>query len=79
MLKITLETELRSVNITVPNFNAKEDTELFEYIWEMRNILIAYGFQQRYIDDALGLIIDDEDMVDSALDELDEKKKIEIN
>lgn len=75
MLKITLETELKSVTVSVPTFNP--NTELFDYIWEFRNTLLAYGFLQQYIDSSLGFF--DEEMIDEAIEDLEKKKEKPVN
>lgn len=52
MLKLIIESELKSATIEDPKFDP--DTDLFSYLWEIRSLLIAYGFEQKSIDELLG-------------------------
>lgn len=77
MIKLTLETETKTVEHMTPSFNP--NTTLFDYIWEFRNVLIGYGFEVEDVDNFLfSRILDDiEDMDDEAF-ENNTKNKNEI-
>jgi hypothetical protein len=77
MIKLTLETETKTVEHMTPSFNP--NTTLFDYIWEFRNVLIGYGFGVEDVDNFLfSRILDDiEDMDDESF-ENDTKKGNEI-
>lgn len=52
MLKITIESELKQISITSPNFDP--DSNLLDYFFELRNAIVAYGFDQNDVDKFLG-------------------------
>lgn len=52
MFKITLESEVKQISITSPNFDP--NSNLVDYFFELRNAIVAYGFDQNIVDEFLG-------------------------
>jgi hypothetical protein len=76
MIKLTLETETKTVIHMTPSFNP--NTTLFDYIWEFRHILIGYGFETEDVDNFLfSKIIDDLEDIDDESFENNSKKENE--
>lgn len=63
MLKLKIETELKSVDICLPSFDPQSSPELF--IIEIRHALVGMGFHNKYIDMLLHLSND----IDEEFDE----------
>jgi hypothetical protein len=67
MLKLKIETELKSVDINLPSFDPQSSPEMF--LIEIRHALVGYGFHNKYIDMILNLSNDidefDENMDDN--------------
>lgn len=72
MLKIKLETELKSVDICIPSFDPQSPLEAF--IIEIRHALVGMGYYHRHVDALLSLSNDIDDEINNNPDDSIEEK-----
>jgi hypothetical protein len=67
MLKIAIETELKSVNICIPSYNPQSPLEAL--IIEIRHVLVGMGYYNKHVDTLLSLSNDMDDEFENNPDD----------
>jgi hypothetical protein len=67
MLRIKIETELKSVDIHIPSFDPQSSLEAL--IIEIRHALVGMGYYHRYVDTLLNLSNDIDDEIEDNPDD----------